>query len=161
MAEKGPSLKDLAISISENATIIEDFLLANGRPNLSFAATGDQTLPTGPEYEHVQDARITLIGNAKLLLDLALGPIDGMRNLSLLVCLSRNFPESRKNHSSISCFTCQNLADLTDAMNMASLGFYRTYMTSELYPSYIDTTSRVWWLWKVRRQSETFPKQQG
>ncbi|OXV06700.1 hypothetical protein Egran_05535 [Elaphomyces granulatus] len=82
MAEKVPSLKDLAISISENATIIEDFLVANDRPHLSFAATGDQMLPMGPEFEHVQDARITLIGKAKLLLDLALGPIDGVKNLS-------------------------------------------------------------------------------
>ena len=112
MAEKGPSLKDLAISISENATIIEDFLLANGRPNLSFAATGDQTLPTGQEYEHVQDARITLIGKAKLLLDLALGPIDGIRNLSLSVC------------NSLLKDIYQNLADLTDPVNMAPLAFY-------------------------------------
>jgi hypothetical protein len=86
MAEKVPSLKDLAISISENATIIEDFLAANDRPHLSFAATGDQMLPMGPEYEHIQDARVTLIGKAKLLLDLALGPIDGIKNLSFPVC---------------------------------------------------------------------------
>jgi hypothetical protein len=86
MAEKVPSLKNLAISISENAAIVEDFLVANGRPHLSFSATGDQTLPVGLGYELVQDARIALVEKAKLLLDLALGPIDGIRNLSLAVC---------------------------------------------------------------------------
>jgi hypothetical protein len=107
MTEKVPSLKDLAISISENAAIIEDFLVANDRPHLSFAATGDQMLPMGPEYEHVQDARITLIGKAKLLLDLALGPIDGVKNLSFSVC-----PKTSRNPDRpmcMYCFVCQIL----------------------------------------------------
>jgi hypothetical protein len=85
MADQVSSLKDLVASISKNATIIHNFLIANDRPQLSFAANVDQTLPTGPEYGQLQDARIELINQAKLLLDLTLGPSDALRHLPLPV----------------------------------------------------------------------------
>jgi len=72
----------LAMEISTNTKIVTDFLLSKGLAAPSFDVNGLIEFPISPEDKIPSKARMDLIAATKELHDIALGPKEGLRDLT-------------------------------------------------------------------------------
>ncbi|KAL1863348.1 hypothetical protein Plec18170_000182 [Paecilomyces lecythidis] len=70
-------MKEIAASISANASSLSELIEAKGLPQPSFSVSdGQQTIPDGKEFEHLHAARTAIREQAQILLDLVTGPVE-------------------------------------------------------------------------------------
>ena len=81
------SLNDVALEITAHCKTITNFLTAQNLSHPSFAVDGPIGLPSGPENEKLQEARIALVDAAAAIHHLAIGPDDWIKWQALTVRL--------------------------------------------------------------------------
>jgi hypothetical protein len=72
----------LSTGILKNTQILTDYLKSKGREAPSFEIDGLTSFPIDESDEEVVRARMELVGMTKELHDIALGPREGLRDLS-------------------------------------------------------------------------------
>lgn len=85
------SLVDVAMRIIANATIVEKSLSDHGHQFPSFDKDAAESFPDLSKELAVQDARLSLIDDSKVLHDLLLGPADLINRL----CQSVRIPSTK------------------------------------------------------------------
>ena len=75
------SLIEVAKRIAAQATVVEKFLSDHGHKLPSFDKDAAESFPDLSEDPAAQEARLSLIDDSKLLLDLLLGPADLINRL--------------------------------------------------------------------------------
>lgn len=80
------SLIDVALRMATNAAVIEKSLSSRGLALPSFDQNAGENFPDVSKDDAASEARVKLMDDSKLLLDLLLGPADLINRLCQSVC---------------------------------------------------------------------------